>query len=767
MAGRVQSWTPQVGGEFLEILFNPGAIPVANQPFGRTFVTQPGFYNGCTLTILGPVYSVGRDSQPGRAGVDDDGTNGTDDWGELGYPGTDDRSLVADSTRIVRYNINASGVGSLTVEWSPGVADLVGFPRPGTLFLINGRPLNGTGAGYRNNNPYSLDETLTVSGENCEEALLPHYRAYPTGVNRPDLGGLDETWDAVDYQNMYLAMVPANTSVGIIPSFHRPALVNYWLKRFATGTLQTAGITNVADQITAFRMPYGVDNVPGTGDDPLPAVSPGVANPVLQELVRLKRMIIMRPLPEDNPNFVNRDRFIATMGLPDQRPGVDQELPQMVWDVDNDGDGVPDSIWMDLGFPIKTDSSGRRYRPLVAILCEDLDGRLNVNAHSSPAQNSNLYADMSGWPSGVTLQPAPANGTVAPYASVPNVAPQAVLLPRGLGVGPADIFLGHLLGPIDFRKVLSLRYRHDVTTTGNAGGISNIDDWMSQIKNLGLPRNYSVDLSAYGSPPDVWGRGSVGVDYMGEPITFYMGEAGETIGDPYEMVLNRDAAGYTDAPFTVSELERVLRYYDIDASSLPDRLLTACSNSLVGNSLTARKNRHLVTTHSSYEPVITGMVPTDRRAAMATAGELGTGGHSILDQYRLRLVQGGVAAANIDAEMLKIVPWEIWHGQRFNVNRLLGNGRDDNGNYVVDEPLEADAGERAWFWTDPNAPASFNGAPFNYRNDDQGVSGTPIHFGEPVRSSDLRSASLLHDDDADREIGCHRVPVSVGRNAVA
>ena len=37
-----------------------------------------------------------------------------------------------------------------------------------------------------------------------------------------------------------------------------------------------------------------------------------------------------------------------------------------------------------------------------------------------------------------------------------------------------------------------------------------------------------------------------------------------------------------------------------------------------------------------------------------------------------------------------MVPWEIWHGQRLNVNRLLGNGRDDNGNGVVDEPAEAE-----------------------------------------------------------------------------
>ena len=53
-------------------------------------------------------------------------------------------------------------------------------------------------------------------------------------------------------------------------------------------------------------------------------------------------MIFLRPLPEDHPNFVNREWFGRTIGLPDDhRPGraLGQTLPQMVWDVDNDGDG--------------------------------------------------------------------------------------------------------------------------------------------------------------------------------------------------------------------------------------------------------------------------------------------------------------------------------------------------------------------------------------------------------------------------------------------
>ena len=51
--------------------------------------------------------------------------------------------------------------------------------------------------------------------------------------------------------------------------------------------------------------------------------------------------------------------------------------------MDNDGDGVPDSVWVDLGLPVRATADGRLYKPLFAILCVDLDGRLNLNAHGN------------------------------------------------------------------------------------------------------------------------------------------------------------------------------------------------------------------------------------------------------------------------------------------------------------------------------------------------------------------------------------------------
>ncbi len=59
--------------------------------------------------------------------------------------------------------------------------------------------------------------------------------------------------------------------------------------------------------------------------------------------------------------------------------------------MDNDGDGVPDSVWVDLGLPVRYTADGRAYKPLFAILCLDLDGRLNLNAHGSYAQTQSGY----------------------------------------------------------------------------------------------------------------------------------------------------------------------------------------------------------------------------------------------------------------------------------------------------------------------------------------------------------------------------------------
>ena len=123
----------------------------------------------------------------------------------------------------------------------------------------------------------------------------------------------------------------------------RPELVNYWLNNWPGG-------------------------------------SPQLTQPNHKDFAR---KFIFRPMPWDHPNFTgsnpdltptaNNDaayesliRLMAQQGALNGTPSW-----HAMWDVDNDGDGVRDSIWIDVGMPVVTSPSGRRYKRLFAILIKD------------------------------------------------------------------------------------------------------------------------------------------------------------------------------------------------------------------------------------------------------------------------------------------------------------------------------------------------------------------------------------------------------------
>ncbi len=58
--------------------------------------------------------------------------------------------------------------------------------------------------------------------------------------------------------------------------------------------------------------------------------------------------------------------------------------------VDNDGDGQKDSVWIDTGLPLQLQPDGSYVKPLVAMMVRDLDSRVNLNAHGSIAQQAAL-----------------------------------------------------------------------------------------------------------------------------------------------------------------------------------------------------------------------------------------------------------------------------------------------------------------------------------------------------------------------------------------
>ena len=226
------------------------------------------------------------------------------------------------------------------------------------------------------------------------------YLAVDRGVNEPH--------DALDYHNMFLGgvlPVPGGTNI-VIPSFHRDRLYMD----------QTAGLTlpAQANQIRQFSFrPVFIDSgrVTPTG----------------------------MPIPTD---FSTADATFSSPFVDATGTLTNPVNSAMGLDVDSDNDGVLDSVWIDIGLPDQSDASGTRFRPLVAYRVVDLDGRLNVNAHGSFADQFIFDATLN---------------RAKPVAS------------RGAGYGVAEVSLGGLFttgtdmeNAADYLSLLSARYDQGV-----------------------------------------------------------------------------------------------------------------------------------------------------------------------------------------------------------------------------------------------------------------------------------------------------------------
>ena len=202
----------------------------------------------------------------------------------------------------------------------------------------------------------------------------------------------------------------------------------------------------------------------------------------------------------------------------------------------------------------------------------------------------------------------------------------------------------------------------------------------------------------------------------------------DTLNNPYDLNLSRKTpranSTATDNTFTASELERILRFYDIDASSLPGRLraLLDPTNSQYP------VLRRTATTDSFDVPSPSVLAPSDLRGSNPAISA---------SQTLVDLVTARMAAANgwtvtaltttqqntINGALATLLPKDVMAGLRMDINRPFGNGRDDSGNGVVDEPAEATT-DVIWFPTagpsQPTTPASlsrFSSVGFDADND--------------------------------------------------
>ena len=683
------------------------------------------------------------------------------------------------STRIVGYDSQNDLLMILPFEGVP-TATFVGYYQgnPGAVhsYIINGMPFSGTGFGYStaatppladdlgNYLPATMppDPLLVQPGGgsfpslrealvSLPYALLPNRTGDPSNSDTHDLRGpglANEDYDAPDYQNMALAGMLPDGNVPI-PSFHRPALINYWFHRVVDEWLvNVIGL----EPVDAWRVMLQPDRAIAAGVISDPAIRDAV--------IALKRRMFFRPLDDLHGNFsgsnamwqawkaqdvfdtskyptiaeVYNEYWLGLVPPARQAAGfVGGMALNGPWDVDNNGDGKPDGIWMDLGFPVRTASDGRRYKPLFSILCVDLDGRLNLNAAGALAQTLAAYS-----------ADADTSGSALVFANQAQTAG----LGRGQGYGPPEISLlpvlendamqyrallmGKDIDPVPARiRWLEGRYGEaggPYVTDTNADGIPDdpryvapgrsfrplgsfdrsdanmirSDDPLSRNKLFQLAgvESYLDPLTAFGTPPDLKGSMAVGLDLRGQPLYLPLVDravnsldggsndrfAWPGVNDPYELDLSRKAprspritrwedpnshpSSQIDNPFTVHELERLLRRNDVDAATLPDRLEKLAPN-LVGH-------RHSVTVESWH-------VPSPAVGYLRQS----SGAATRIPHFTSLLSSRFTGDLRDRPEWWPAhVPPEMLAGLKMNLKRPFGNGRDDNGNGVVDEVEE-------------------------------------------------------------------------------
>ena len=528
------------------------------------------------------------------------------------------------STRVVGYEIVSTvpevGRFYLMPNWDEITGDPFSGIAAGDRIVLNGAPFDGRGGVTSDDGTTTVHPSIKNLAHLSYKALLP----YQTGLDWETLhdemliSGVNECYDIADYLNPFLAMEYRNPA-GMMQrsySFHNPTLIQHLIAN--------------AHPIDPNMSPYGL---------------------------ALTNMSTASLRPAAQPGRVDSTYWPALDAPPE---------------IDSDGDGVLDSVWIDIGLPVQTDKNGKTYKPLVAVKIIDLDGRLNVNAHGSNWEA--LYSQSTPFD---RINPEVPLLGMLDGAGNPDTSFNDQL-PLGMGMGPAEISLRYAFSDrSDYLPLVNSRYGAD----GQPGVVTS-RDWLPQ-KHFGHPAPGLVG-GFYSSQMDWFGRFVIGFPYVDPatnpqqfgvpvemPVVDLTGLADELTDSPYEMVLGNDmyAVGttdpqYADAPYSAKEMERILRRYDRDSRMLPPRLTQLLAEPL-------SMSRANLFTHASFE------VPALPR--------------SIVEKLNDLLQANGYSAntpAAINArkrELLNMLAWDTMRNLPMDVNRPFGNGIDDDDDGQVDE----------------------------------------------------------------------------------
>jgi hypothetical protein len=273
-----------------------------------------------------------------------------------------------------------------------------------------------------------------------------------------------------------------------------------------------------------------------------------------------------------------------------------------------------DSYWVDIGFPVQTDATGRRYKPLAAFFVMDLGGLLNVNVHGNPLLGNGLaHASHQGFgPWEVDLRRLLPRQDPSPSVSD--------------DIEHRRFFYGLLTPPIRGR------YGAPFTGTNTLPGPHALTSSYRWVPIPPAPYYSGLDFDALRPGPTV--RQLSGQPVAANPASLNVGEQLRRfpVFDPALGYETRSGSTYNeqdawhpahfnpfrpagdDRIFSASEMEALLRHGDTGAdavhSDLRALLRTNLANrvALMPGDVSGVKIRRLLTTHS-FDVVRPGVTP--------------------------------------------------------------------------------------------------------------------------------------------------------------
>ena len=299
--------------------------PISGNTVGQTFEILEDDYSGGyhLFTLSNNLTNPTQD--PTYPGMPAPNPYSAADWTSFIYVDQNNGPAIASTSATPPVYTYTKAYSSLAREFNtqgsaPGTLSTA---NPSNPFILDGRYMRAF------NGPGLTKPDLTGIGlYPYNYAAYANYRAYNANVQAynaanktsfptldPDSYGMDEDYDACDLENWFLAIQSADGQV-MIPSFHRPAI------------LSATDWTN----------------------------NQFLGNPK-----------ILRPRQADHSPLFPAD------------PSSIDSNGKLTFDVDNDGDGVTDSVWLDLGYPVQRDPRGQLYKPLFAFMVLGLNGRMPLN----------------------------------------------------------------------------------------------------------------------------------------------------------------------------------------------------------------------------------------------------------------------------------------------------------------------------------------------------------------------------------------------------